>query len=71
MRLGGPDGSMPAPNAPLQLSVTYTDRAGVAHNTLRMVELPTEIANDEEFYQSTGVEKAVALARYVDLLQGW
>lgn len=58
-------------NAPLKLSVSYTDRAGSSHNSLRSVELPEQLTNGLEFYQSTGVEKAVVLARYTDLLQTW
>lgn len=45
-------------------------------STKRTVGIPTEFmaaraGGDASYYQSTGVQKAVTLARYTDLLQGW
>lgn len=50
-------------------------RAGQRFETVRAVELPPAAAaaafEGGAFFQSTGVRKAVALARYVDALQSW
>lgn len=66
---------------PLQLQVTYTDRAGVQHVSKRTVGIQQSVrsalqpgmggSGDLAFYQSTGVRKAVLLARYTDLVRNW
>ena len=68
-------------SVPLQLQVTYTDRAGVQHVSKRTVGIPQSVRSalqpgaggtgDLAFYQSTGVRKAVLLARYTDLVRNW
>ena len=68
LRLQPPAGGA---NTPLQLTVTYTDRSGKTATSQRTVGLPAKKAGDGGMYQSTGVRKAVLLARYVDSLQDW
>lgn len=59
-------------NTPLELAVSYTDRAGKAATSRRTVALPGGLgANAEAEYESSGVHKAVLLARYTDLLKDW
>ncbi|PRW59844.1 transcription elongation factor SPT5-like protein 1 [Chlorella sorokiniana] len=67
-------------NTPLRLAVTYSDREGKQFRSERTVALPAGFtaaaaASSGEapmsYYQSTGVRKAVLLARYTDMLQGW
>jgi Ca-activated chloride channel family protein len=42
------------------------------HSSKRTVELPAEAADGSKpYYASTGIEKAVALARYTDLMHTW
>lgn len=69
-----------AENIPLVLSVTWEDRAGVAGAANRTVGLPgpdvplSSSAGNSSYpgvYESSGVRKAVVLARYVDLLKDW
>ena len=76
----------PAP-APLSLTATYRDRSLQLFSCSRRVPIPPELlagavngaampgqeaaAAVEPLFQSTGVRKAVALARYVDALQSW
>ncbi|GAB4813065.1 hypothetical protein N2152v2_000111 [Parachlorella kessleri] len=71
--------------APLSLTATYRDRSLQLFSCSRRVPIPpallagnaTAAAVSEEagavepLFQSTGVRKAVALARYVDALQSW
>jgi hypothetical protein len=42
-------------------------------SSVRTVDVPVDVLEEggAEFYQSSGVEKAVALARYTDILQSW
>ncbi|GAB4821981.1 hypothetical protein N2152v2_009027 [Parachlorella kessleri] len=68
LRLQPPAGGA---NTPLKLTVTYTDRSGKAATSQRTVGLPAMKAGDGGVYQSSGVRKAVLLARYVDSLQDW
>lgn len=66
-----------AANTPLLLTVTYSDRSGKKYTSRRTVGLPrqalaatdADTADESTYYQSTGVRKAVVLARYVDLLR--
>eukprot|EP01025_Chloroclados_australasicus_P049211 TRINITY_DN5595_c0_g1_i5.p1 TRINITY_DN5595_c0_g1~~TRINITY_DN5595_c0_g1_i5.p1 ORF type:complete len:642 (-),score=87.91 TRINITY_DN5595_c0_g1_i5:882-2807(-) len=61
----------PDANIPLTLRVSYKDR-----DTLELSESISEVEQfdnlpEEEYFDSTGVQKAILLARYVDLLRGW
>jgi hypothetical protein len=74
VRMQPPPGA--AANVPLQLAVTYTDRSNQTSVTRRTVGIPPALLGGEEgqaegFYQSSGVRKAVLLARYTDLMKGW
>ena len=76
----------PAPT-PLSLTATYRDRALQLFSCSSRVPIPPALlmgaataaadagepgaAAVEPLFQSTGVRKAVALARYVDALQSW
>ena len=61
-----------AANTPLQLTVTYTDREGKGATSKRTVGLPSGLGEaGQGQYESSGVRKAVALARYVDILKDW
>jgi len=52
----------------LKLKVSYLDRNGVADSD----EAEVQIAEAEpDFYQNSGIRKAVLLSRYVDLLKDW
>ena len=60
--------------APLNLAVTYTDRSNQSYTSRRTVGAAPELLateSDGDFYQSTGVQKAVLLARYTDLIRSW
>eukprot|EP01025_Chloroclados_australasicus_P002362 TRINITY_DN1053_c0_g2_i3.p1 TRINITY_DN1053_c0_g2~~TRINITY_DN1053_c0_g2_i3.p1 ORF type:complete len:661 (+),score=85.72 TRINITY_DN1053_c0_g2_i3:177-2159(+) len=61
----------PDADIPLSLKVSYKDR-----DTLQTFESRADVdvlnsVPDRVFFDSTGVEKAILLARYVDLLRGW
>lgn len=64
-----------AANTPLQLMVSYEDRSGAKASFRRTVALPAGVAGDggglPVAYDSSGVRKAVALARYADMLEDW
>eukprot|EP01023_Acetabularia_acetabulum_P040715 TRINITY_DN3950_c0_g1_i10.p1 TRINITY_DN3950_c0_g1~~TRINITY_DN3950_c0_g1_i10.p1 ORF type:complete len:1057 (-),score=213.20 TRINITY_DN3950_c0_g1_i10:5571-8369(-) len=61
----------PDSKIPLKLKVSYKDR-----NMLQKYESISEVKEFEnlpttEYFGSTGVQKAVLLARYLDLMRGW
>eukprot|EP01025_Chloroclados_australasicus_P002358 TRINITY_DN1053_c0_g1_i4.p1 TRINITY_DN1053_c0_g1~~TRINITY_DN1053_c0_g1_i4.p1 ORF type:complete len:377 (-),score=40.77 TRINITY_DN1053_c0_g1_i4:235-1320(-) len=61
----------PDANISLTVKITYKDR-----DTLQTFESTVDVdvlnsVPDTVFFGSTGVEKAILLARYVDLLRGW
>ncbi len=69
LRMAPPEGGA---NTPLQLAVSYTDRAGNRSTSRRTVGLPgSGLEADGGQYESSGVRKAVLLARYVDILKDW
>ncbi|KAL4458688.1 hypothetical protein ABPG75_013553 [Micractinium tetrahymenae] len=71
LRMAPPQGG----SRPLQLAVGYTDREGRQYSTKRTVAFPQQAASAAagggSFFESSGVEKAVLLARYADMLEGW
>lgn len=71
LRMQAPAGGPGA--VPLSLQATYSDRDGKAYSTERSVALPPEAlqGGGAPYAQSTGVRKAVLLARYSDLLRNW
>eukprot|EP01024_Parvocaulis_polyphysoides_P008774 TRINITY_DN1262_c0_g1_i4.p1 TRINITY_DN1262_c0_g1~~TRINITY_DN1262_c0_g1_i4.p1 ORF type:complete len:300 (+),score=67.22 TRINITY_DN1262_c0_g1_i4:128-901(+) len=61
----------PEKNIPLGLKVSYQDRDTMTfHESFSTVDVFEDLS-DAEFFGSSGVEKAVLLSRYVDLLRGW
>ncbi|PSC67450.1 Cell surface [Micractinium conductrix] len=75
LRLRPPQGCTPASAPPLRLEARYADRSGQRYTALLTVAMPAEGAaaadDDDPLYQSSGVRKAVALARLTDALQSW
>ncbi|KAL4458691.1 hypothetical protein ABPG75_013556 [Micractinium tetrahymenae] len=71
LRMAPPQGG----SRPLQLAVGYTDREGRQYSTKRTVAFPQQAASAAagggSFFESSGVEKAVLLARYTDILHDW
>lgn len=51
----------------INLSVSYTDRNGNEHSNSQDIEFN----KNEEFYENTGIRKAIALTRYVNTLKSW
>ena len=62
-----------------QITVSYKDRDGKEHKNEQKVELKTEYLNDgtsitpgpAEYYDNTGIRKAIALTRYANLMKNW
>jgi len=52
----------------MRLSVSYQDRNGVKDSDESQVDMAEENA---DFYQNSGIRKAVLLSRYADLLKNW
>ncbi|KAI3434996.1 hypothetical protein D9Q98_003048 [Chlorella vulgaris] len=85
LRMRPPPGTTLHTAPPLRLSARYVDRAGKQYESLRVVEVPPEavpvsdshaeggsaVACTPAYFQSSGVRKAVVLARLVDALQCW
>jgi Ca-activated chloride channel homolog len=57
-----------ADDAQLALRTSYADRTGKQDGDRAEIEFP---AKDKDFYQNTGVRKAVLLSRYADLMINW
>ena len=57
-----------SPQSSLALEVSYKNRNGVADSSEASVNFAEREA---DFYQNTGVRKAVLLSRYADLLKDW
>lgn len=51
----------------INLKVLYTDRDGNNHSNSQEIEFN----KDEEFYENTGIRKAIALTRYANTLKSW
>lgn len=75
LRMRPPPGTTAATAPPLRLAARYKDRSGQQYNTVRTVEVPAAAAEaattGRPYFHSTGVRKAVLLARLVDALQCW
>lgn len=52
----------------MRLSVSYEDRNGVKDSDVAEVDMAGEGA---DFYENSGIRKAVLLSRYADLLKNW
>lgn len=51
----------------LKLNVSYKDRNGQEYANSQVVEFD----NNEEYYDNTGIRKAIVLTRYVNVLKNW
>lgn len=51
----------------LKLSVSYNDKTGKNYNSSQTVDFE----NEEEYYENTGIRKAILLTRYVNVLKNW
>ena len=75
VRLKAPDG----PAVPLQILARYWDRQSFGsggagkrvEKTLDAAALASLSSSDVSTYQSSGVRKAILLARYTDMLRSW
>lgn len=56
------------PGGIIKLKVSYQDRNGVTDGDEAEVEMPE---TEPDFYQNSGIRKAVLLSRYADLLKDW
>ena len=52
----------------MKLRVSYQDRNGIADSDETDVEIPE---TEPDFYQNSGIRKAILLSRYADLLKDW
>lgn len=52
----------------VKLKVSYQDRNGITDGDEAEVEIPE---TEPDFYQNSGIRKAVLLSRYADLLKDW
>jgi Ca-activated chloride channel family protein len=57
-----------SPEGSMTLKTSYTDRNGVVDGDEAAVDLRE---TQPDFYQNTGIRKAVLLSRYADLLKDW
>lgn len=57
-----------SPESRMMLKVTYKDRENMHHEDETRVET---MKGESEFYQGSGVRKAILFARYSDLLKNW
>jgi len=57
----------------LGISVKYLDRNGMSHREHQTVHLhvPAHVASSPDYYDSSGVRKAILLTRYVSMLRTW
>ena len=54
-------------NNKIKLNVSYTDRDGNQHTNSQVVEFN----KDDEYYENTGIRKAICLTRYANVLKNW
>jgi Ca-activated chloride channel family protein len=57
-----------SPEGSLKLKVSYEDRQGKAYSSQKQVVFEQQ---EPEFFQNTGIRKAVVLTRYADLVKNW
>eukprot|EP01024_Parvocaulis_polyphysoides_P014479 TRINITY_DN159_c1_g1_i5.p1 TRINITY_DN159_c1_g1~~TRINITY_DN159_c1_g1_i5.p1 ORF type:complete len:343 (+),score=70.29 TRINITY_DN159_c1_g1_i5:53-1030(+) len=63
--------SKPESDVQLELKVSYQDRDTLTYQESTSIVDVFDDLPDTEFFGSSGVQKAVLLSRYVDLLRGW
>jgi len=54
-------------NGQIELNVSYKDREGKKYSNKQRIEFN----NKEEFYDNTGIRKAIVLTRYINTLKNW
>ena len=60
--------SNPSRDSSMKLKVSYTDRNGVQDSDEAVVNLQ---GKEPDYYQNSGIRKAIILSRYADLLKDW
>ena len=56
-------------NGKLELEVSYKDRNGKEYNNIQTIIFDKN--KTEEFYDNSGIRKAIVLSRYVNVLKSW
>lgn len=56
-------------NPELRLTASYEDRSGEASSTV--ADVAFDDAETGEYYDNTGIRKAIALSRYVNVIKAW
>ena len=57
-------------NENIKLTVSYKDRNGESHSNSQNVKFGNNISEDE-YYENTGIRKAILLTRYANLMKNW
>ncbi len=57
-------------NENIKLTVSYKDRDGESHSNSQNVKFGNSISEDE-YYENTGIRKAILLTRYANLMKNW
>lgn len=57
-------------NENIKLTVSYKDRDGESHSNSQNVKFGNNISEDE-YYENTGIRKAILLTRYANLMKNW
>ena len=55
----------------IDLEVSYKDRNGKEYNNSQTIYFGQNKNGNEEFYDNSGIRKAIALTRYVNILKNW
>ncbi len=58
-------------NNPISLAVSYMDRSGKQHRVTAETGFAESENNHKEFFDNTGIRKAVVLSEYVSLVKNW
>ena len=56
-------------NGKIELQVTYKDRNGKEYENSQVINF--DKSKNEEFYDNSGIRKAIVLTRYVNVLKNW
>ena len=56
-------------NGEIELEVSYKDRNGKEYNNSQFINFNKN--KSEEFYDNTGIRKAIVLTRYINVLKSW
>lgn len=57
-------------NENIKLTVSYKDRNGESHSNSQDIKFGSSISKDE-YYENTGIRKAILLTRYANLMKNW